>query len=326
MFDFLKPAPQATPADPISADSISADPISADPTPADPTPADPISADPISEIPDLTLVPSESSSPAVTALSAREQPEDAVLRETTVEEYLALHGFRVDFSQSEAYDETCGPVKELAVYMAEHHDLLSDFLGHLRRRIGKDLTVFFSLTPLNDEAKKETIRFVKEKLSPFGLLSNALINGAGIVTARIPNAKKVIAFLNGGWLEMYARKVVEEEISLYADEKGLSYQVFSNLKISGENSLHELDVVCKLGHGRLCVVEAKSGNFRDYCELLDRGYDIATIPNHTLLLNATTTDEAALGFSHFYGIYCSNLKDTSFRASLRKMLEQSVRI
>jgi hypothetical protein len=209
--------------------------------------------------------------------------------------------------------------------MVKNYKLLSGFLCYLRQRLVADRMVEFSLNDLSEEAKAETVCFVKEKLSPYGLLSNTVVNGAGYILGSIPKTKRVTAFLTGGWLEIYARVIAEEEISRLARELGVGYQILSNVTVSKGDIVHELDVVCQLDKGRLCVIEAKSGNrFRNYEKLLAVGQDLATIPNYTLLLDANKTAEAAESIRYLYEIFCCTLNSSMLRSQLREMLRKSV--
>jgi len=251
--------------------------------------------------------------------SSKEKPKASL----TVEEYLNEHGFSVDFSKSKEYDRVVEPLKVISTYIAKHYDLLHKFLAFIRVRLAKNLFISFSVDKLSEAEKDEIIRFAKEKLSPYGMLSNTYYNFAtNVITAQIPASPRVHSFLAGGWLEIFSRQIVEKILSERAKELGVGYSIYSNLLVSKDDLKHELDVVFKLENGKMCWVECKSGNFCDFAALYNVGVDMATIPSHTLLLVSNSSKDSTDAISYLYEIFCANL-DT-FTAELSKMINESI--
>lgn len=242
----------------------------------------------------------------------------------TIEEYLNAHGFTVDYSRAGEYDLVCNSVKDIAEYIFENHDHISDFLGFLRIKLAKDGFVSYSMERLSAEEKETTIKFAKEILTPNGLLSNTYVNyNSNLITCNIPGAKRIHSFIAGGWLEIIARQTVEEIVSKRAQELGVDYQVFSNLMVSKEG-LHELDVVFKLANGRMCWIEAKSSpKYNDFNTFYQVGVDLATIPTYTLLLYPGA-DKHIPSICYFYDIHCCNLDKTLFISQINEMLNKSI--
>lgn len=243
----------------------------------------------------------------------------------TIEEYLNAHGFTVDYSRAGEYDLVCNSVKDIAEYIFENHEHISDFLGFLRIKLAKDGYVSYSMERLSPEAKETTIKFAKDILTPNGVLSNTYVNyTTNLITANIPGAKRIHSFIAGGWLEIIARQTVEEIVSKRAQELGVDYQVFSNLMVSKEGKLHELDVVFKLTNGRMCWIEAKSSpKYNDFNTFYQVGVDLATIPTYTLLLYPGA-DKHIPSICYFYDIHCCNLDKTLFISQINEMLNKSI--
>lgn len=253
-------------------------------------------------------------------LSADDAPSTS-----TIEEYLNAHGFNIDYSRVGEYDLVCSSVKDIAEYIFENHDLISDFLGFLRIKLAKDGYISYSMERLSPEAKEVTIKFAKDILTPNGVLSNTYVNyTTNLITANIPGAKRIHSFIAGGWLEIIARQTVEEIVSKRAKELGVDYQVFSNLMVSKEGKLHELDVVFKLTNGRMCWIEAKSSpKYNDFNTFYQVGVDLATTPTYTLLLYPGA-DKHIPSICYFYDIHCCNLDKTLFISQINEMLNKSI--
>lgn len=243
----------------------------------------------------------------------------------TIEEYLNAHGFTVDYSRASEYDLVCNSVKDIAEYIFENHEHISDFLGFLRIKLSKDGYISYSMERLSPEAKEVTIKFAKDILTPNGVLSNTYVNyAANLITANIPGAKRIHSFIAGGWLEIIARQTVEEIVSKRSQELGVDYQVFSNLIVSKEGKLHELDVAFKLTNGRMCWIEAKSSpKYNDFNTFYQVGVDLATIPTYTLLLYPGA-DKHIPSICYFYDIHCCNLDKTLFISQINEMLNKSI--
>jgi hypothetical protein len=275
-------------------------------------------------------VPAPQAEEAVTQsdTEASQAPASSAEAETlppaTIEEYIRSHGFEVDHKRSHEYGQVVEPVRILAYFIGDHFDHLSDFLGYLKIRIGMDGFVAYSMSRLS-EAEKMTTTKLATKLASYGLLSNMFINAkTGTITGQIPGAKRIYSFLTGGWLEIYARHVVEKTVAKRAKELGVGYQVCSNLLITKEAMIHELDVVFKLDNGRMCWVECKSsGKFNDFNALYQVGVDLATIPTYTLLLYPGTQDSVVAN-RYFFDMFCSRINTTQFIDQLNEMLTQSI--
>ena len=250
---------------------------------------------------------------------------DASSSASTIEEYLNAHGFNIDYSRAGEYDLVCNSVKDIAEYIFENHEHISDFLGFLRIKLSKDGYVSYSMERLSPEAKETTIKFAKDILTPNGVLSNTYVNyKSNLITANIPGAKRIHSFIAGGWLEIIARQTVEEIVSKRAKELGVDYQVLSNLMVSKEGKLHELDVVFKLTNGRMCWIEAKSSpKYDDFNTFYQVGVDLATIPTYTLLLYPGA-DKHIPSICYFYDIHCCNLDKTLFISQINEMLNKSI--
>lgn len=253
--------------------------------------------------------------------STAEEPKDT----STIEEYLNAHGFDIDYTRAGEYDLVCDSAKDIAAYIFEHHNHISDFLGFLRIKLAKDGFVSYSMDRLSAEEKEATIKFAKEILTPNGLLSNTYVNYTGnLITCNIPGAKRIHSFIAGGWLEIMARQTVEDIVAKRATELGVDYQVLSNLMVSKDGKVHELDVVFKLSNGRMCWIECKSsGKFNDFDTFYQVGLDLSTIPTYTLLLYPGA-DKHVSSICYFYDVHCSNLDKALFISQVNEMLNKSI--
>lgn len=244
---------------------------------------------------------------------------------STIEEYLHAHSFEIDYSRVGEYVLISDSVKDVAEYIFEHHENISDFLGFLRIKLSKDGFVSYSMERLSSEAKEATIKFAKDILTPHGLLANTYVNyNANLITANIPGAKRVHSFIAGGWLEIIARQIVEDIVSKRAKEFCVDYQVLSNLMVSKDGKLHELDVVFKLANGRMCWIECKSSHkYCDYETFYKVGVDMSTIPTYTMLLYPGE-DKYVSSICYYYEIYCCNLNKTRLISQITDMLNKSI--
>ena len=246
-----------------------------------------------------------------------------VMQKDRMEDYLAGYGFSLDFEKSKSYDKTVDGVKALAGYINDRHARTNDFLCYLRQRITKDSVICYNMEKLSPAERAETTRLA-HVFASHGLISGLYFNSHNnTITGQVATAPKAVAFLTGGWLEIYVRSLVEEIVKEQAAVLGKDYELYSNLFIRGQDGLHELDVAFRLSGGALCIIECKSGKV-EWNKLTKLKTDLGELPFEVLLINAGIEPSAAESAAFFHDIYCCGTDRSALTALLSQMIEKSV--
>lgn len=161
-------------------------------------------------------------------------------------------------------------------------------------------------------------------LKKYGLLTKYFING-NLVTATISPVPKVLSYLTGQWLEVYASQVLESTVSDYARQHNVDYDIFMNVKVASITSVnkyaHEIDCVISIAD-KCFAFEAKSGAFDDYSMLYNTRKELKFVPNHYLLLSTSIDDiEVAQTLQYFYEFFITGIE--TFRESLLTMINKA---
>ncbi|MCR4887585.1 MAG: hypothetical protein K5979_00195 [Ruminococcus sp.] len=161
-------------------------------------------------------------------------------------------------------------------------------------------------------------------LKKYGLLTKYFING-NLVTATISPVPKVLSYLTGQWLEVYASQVLESTISDYAHQHNVDYDIFMNVKVASITSVnkyaHEVDCVISIAD-KCFAFEAKSGAFDDYSMLYNTRKELKFVPDHYLLLSTSIEDiEVAQTLQYFYEFFITGIE--TFRERLLTMINKA---
>ena len=136
------------------------------------------------------------------------------------------------------------------------------------------------------------------------------------ISGTVSSVPRCVNFITGGFLEIYARKIVKNTVCEEAKLRNCDSEIFSNVFIEKEGKRNELDVVFRVGD-KVFWSEVKSGHFapEDYYKL---GIQMGVVPDRLILLAAERTASETKAISYFYEYYCANI--AQFESSLKKMI------
>lgn len=238
---------------------------------------------------------------------------------TTVNEYFKSKGYTVDFS----HDTPCNAhVEKLAYAFAVNYRVAKPFLKYIRESLTKKSErLSYSVSQFSDSDKEKLAAFT-EILGDYGIIANVFYNREKAhISGKFSYAPRVINFVNGEYLEIYARAVAEKVIKAVANTHDLDYEVYSNLHIEKDGQKNELDIVFRVGD---CIFwsEVKSGKFSDFDHYRKIGTAIGLNPDRHILLGAETENDKAEAIAWLYQFYVANI-DT-FRLKLNDMINNAV--
>lgn len=237
---------------------------------------------------------------------------------TSIQSYFEAKGFSVDIDHS---NECIPPVESLAFYIAINYQYSKPFLKYIRENIPKKNFSFIFPLGVYPPAQQNTIANVADKFSDYGIISDFYYNKtANKISGKISSAPRVINFLNGDYLEYYARSVAQKVVKDIADKHNCDYEIYSNVIITKADEKHELDIVMRAGQN-IFWGEIKSGKFSDFDCYRRLGLSIGVNPDKHILLSAEKDDEQTQAISWFYQFYVSNINN--FKEQLTHMLEAS---
>lgn len=236
-------------------------------------------------------------------------------------EHFKKHGYTITGSYA---PESIKAVEKLALLMAENYEVTREFI--------KRLVTTFSYSNQNGHTrfyyrlggtKKENavIRNLATMLHEYGILTEC-DTATETIKGTITPLTRVRQFITGQWLEIYASCVIRDTVKEYAEEKGLPYQILSNVILCKGNKIsHEVDCCFSIGN-TVYATEQKSGErFEDYLHLHEIGKDLGIVPDHYLLLNSYLIDEDRIaGLEYIYQFYICNT--STVKAKLLEMISQ----
>jgi len=237
----------------------------------------------------------------------------------SVKDYFDAKGYTVDFS----HNTPCNAhVEKLAYTFAVNYRAVKPFLKYIRESLTKKSErLNYSLTQYSDSDKEKIAAFA-EILGDYGITANVFYNREkASISGKFSYAPRVINFINGDYLEIYARAVAEKVIKAAANAHCLDYEVYSNLIIEKDGQKNELDLVFRVGN---CIFwsEVKSGKFSDFDHYRKLGDAIGLNPDRHILLSAEIENDKAEAVSWLYRFYVANI-DT-FRLRLNDMINNAV--
>ena len=168
------------------------------------------------------------------------------------------------------------------------------------------------------------IIMLAEMMKNCGIFTEYFCPDNKFIKAKMSSSPKVINFINGEWLEIYAQQLTLSVISDFAERRGMDWELYSNVTVENPSTHkhHEIDLLFSIGN----VVfgsEQKSGlQFIQYDKYRLVGEFLRIIPDRFILVNSTLTDVNAADTVHYlYGYYVSSIID--YRETLIKMIENS---
>lgn len=259
------------------------------------------------------------------AANSEKKKKSAVTRNSegsTIHNHFESNGFVViEYSK---LPEING-LKELTSLIGDNYKYTAQFLKAARQAAcapnskGERVMRF----SINNEAGDFFHSFLNT-LKKYGLLTKYFING-NLVTATISPVPKVLSYLTGRWLEVYASQILESTVSDYAHQHNVDYDIFMNVKVASITSVnkyaHEIDCVISISD-KCFAFEAKSGAFDDYSMLYNTRKELKFVPDHYLLLSTSIEDiEVAQTLQYFYEFFITGIE--TFRESLLTMINKA---
>lgn len=229
-----------------------------------------------------------------------------------IADHFAKKGITLDTARA---NPQFAPVGELAMFMAKNHVLCKDFYKAIKQSLtAKRFEFSYSFDGLS-KAEIMATKAVADKMAGYGILAD--LNKTSGIKATLSSAPRVINFLNGDYLEFFSRHVISETVKRAAATYNTDCEIMSNVSITKNNELHELDVVFSIGD-EVFWCEVKSGNFNaDKYRMI--GLILGVNPAKHILLGAEKTDEEAQGMSWFYECYVANI--STFKNKLKEMID-----
>ena len=200
------------------------------------------------------------------------------------------------------------PVLALSDRLAANYPTCLSFLKYIRSSFSnKTSRCAFPLSSIPEEERPAT-RALARELENCGLLADLYITPEEQILGSFPLLPRVNEFLSGDFLEIYAAGTVSRILRETAEEWGETYEILSNVQVSGAGESHELDLLFRLGE-ELFWCEVKSGHFSDYSKYYRIGRWLGVHPDRYILLTAEKTSSSCETISYFYEFHVSNIPD-----------------
>lgn len=246
---------------------------------------------------------------------------EIVSQSDVIDHHFELNGFLVVESSK---PQNIEGLKNITFQIAENFSNTAPLLKEVRKAICKpnakgDRTICFKF----DRTAGSFYHEFCFKMKQYGLFTKYFIDG-NTVNATITSVPRVISYLNGQWLEMYASFILEDVVSDYAKANGYKYEILTNLKVANITSVnlyaHEIDCVISIGD-KCFAFEVKSGNFDDYSNLYKTRKDLHFVPDRYLLLSTELNEESAEVLQYFYEFYITEM--CGFKNRLIEMINKA---
>ena len=219
--------------------------------------------------------------------------------------------------------QTIAGLKELTYQISNNYMHIAPLLKEIRRVLctpsSKEKNLRFEFV----QSSTGIIRKFCFNLKKFGLFSKYFID-RNILEATISNTPKIIMYLNGQWLEMYTAFITQDIVSEFATQKGYTYEILTNVKVTNIQSVHvyahEIDCVVRIAD-KCFAMEMKSGHFDDYSTLYNTRKELHFIPDHYLLLSTEVDEDVAETLQYFYEFYICRIEN--FKERLSEMINKA---
>lgn len=249
-----------------------------------------------------------------------EETTDNKANSLSILSYFNSNGISIEIPQETL---TVAPVESLAFTIAINYPQTKAFIRFMRESITRKKFEFTYALTSHTLAERNAIISLAEKLNEYGLISNFFNNKTNnTLRGTISTSPRCTNFINGDFLEMYARCVTVGVIKNAADKYCCDYELYHNILIHKGTENHELDIVFRLGD-QVFWSEVKSGKFNpdEYRKL---GLFMSLVPDKLVMLAAEKSNEAAEAISYFYEYYCANIN--TFKSTLNRMINKAMEV
>lgn len=236
----------------------------------------------------------------------------------SIKSYFENKGILFDASRSK---ESIVPLEALAFTIAINYPLTKHFIRFLRDKIvKKDFEFSYNLSTLSPDDRNSTVALA-EKLDEYGYICcKNKTPGCSTIKGTISSCPKCINFINGSFLELYAKSVTVSTIKKLSKEYKLDYEVLTNVQIEKNDEKHELDLVFRIGN-QVFWGEVKTSDF-DADKYRKIGILMGVVPDRLILLAAEKSNDATAVISENYDYYCANI--STFKKALTEMTEKAL--
>ena len=251
--------------------------------------------------------------------SEETKPSLSIHHKPTIASYFSEKGFELLLPDT---DEVIAPVESLAFTIAINYPQTKPFIRFIRDNITKKAFDFTYSLNSSSPAERSSIVALAEKLNEFGIISNWFHNkSTNTIKGSISSAPRSINFINGDFMEIYAKCVTVGALKKAAEKYNCDYEIYHNVEIVKDNKKHELDIVFRVGE-HIFWSEIKSSKF-DPDEYRKLGILMGVVPDRLIMLAADKSNDAVMGISYFYEFYCANIN--TFKGSLIEMIDNAFR-
>jgi len=271
-------------------------------TPTEPEKTEPASA-PAEETP-----PHEE--PAAEITPAKTEPVSEDGKAASVVSYFAQRGISTELSNKNTV--FMPPVEKLAYKIAQTYDLTRPFIKAIRSSIVfQQFHIDYQL-PTQKNIRTAMINLANVLLA-YQIIADLQITG-NCVHASVSSAPKAINFINGDFMESYARCVISDAVKSKAEQYNCDYELYHNVYITKDGKLHELDLVFRIG-GYVFWSEVKSAEFNadTYRKL---GISLNLVPDRFIMLAATRSDDECEVIGYINDCFYANIDSLKTKTEL----------
>lgn len=236
-------------------------------------------------------------------------------KEITVESFFAGKGVVIESYNGK---EAVAPVESLAYSIAIDYPYNKHFIRFLRDTITKKMFDFkYHLNSLTLPERNAAFHLA-DMLCRNKLITNYEKLGSTI-KGTLSSAPRFINFINGDFMELYAKSVAVGIVSEAASKLDCDFEFYQNMIIAKGAQRHELDIVFRVGE-HVFWGEIKSGDFNpdDYRKI---GLFLGMVPDRLILLAANEPNDVVTSVSYFNECFCANVG--SFKSSLIRMIAKA---
>lgn len=241
---------------------------------------------------------------------------------------LAGENQNITIVYSDENDQIPKGVQALAYQMFRLDYAIRDLLTDLRSAYGEKKEYFqLSLRGVPKESKDSIIDLFLNHL--FGVTEEVwYCKECDQLNGKLVFSQKAQKFINGQYMEIGIRKLVEEVLEEFGKKYKKEFKVYANTKVSTLDKIikNEFDLIIEnVDAGIIYVIEVKSGkNFREFKKLkgIKNTYKIAD--HRLLLIDNYLTDDQAETIEYFYEYFCTNSAEENLKKKLITMLERDL--
>lgn len=235
----------------------------------------------------------------------------------TIREYFNIRGYEYTENTDEA--ESMPGISNLASMMVTEYQTTGKFQQTLKRAMSKkEKAVSYTC----NAAEEQAVKRLANELAKYCMITNLYISN-NTIRFNISTAPRIVSFINGHYLEIYAMQAAELVAAKVAEKYGTDYEIAGNVVLMKDGQAeHELDQVIRIGD-TMYWMEEKTGKTFDPDKSFKIGKKLGFIPDKLLMVLLTKTPEEASIIE--YGYQCHVSVGPDLLSKLCLMLEAGVK-